>query len=288
LILLALLGPALWIWRKDGVPQRLGKLGQEYAATSFDTRYVNELSVSNIPQGFTRLGDTNASPSVFVWGDSHAMAIMPAIEEACKERHIGGLAATRSSTAPVLDWFRVTRYGLNDQAPSYNRAIMDYLERPAAKQTLKQIVIAAFWEGYVDSEVTSAGLQDALVHTVQRLHGCGYEVLLFDQVPTWSSKVPRALALRELVGWDSLKLKLADNSKDNTHHGLKMVFGDRMELLSHFKIMDPFPYFRDAQGEIMAADEKGAFFRDSQHLTTLGALRLQSAFNEFFAQASRS
>lgn len=275
--------PALFIWRTNGMPERLSELGKNYASTTFDTQYVRELSVEEIPSGFLNLGLSTGKPTVFVWGDSHGMAILPAIHAACLQRSISAQAATHSSTAPVLGWFAKTRFGLNEKAPAYNQMIMDYLESPSARQSLTHIVLVAYWEGYLDRQANQTGFQEALVQTFQRLRNCGYEVILFDQVPNWSSNVPRALALQELIGWDVLRLRPAGPLSNTAGKGIYAILSESTMTLNHLKVFDPRPYFTNEQGLPIAADEKGAFFRDAQHLTTHGALRLQPAFIELFA-----
>lgn len=275
--------PALFIWRTNGIPERLNELGKNYASTTFDTQYVHELSIEKIPSGFLKLGTSAVKPTVFIWGDSHGMAILPAIQAACAEIGISAQSATHSSTAPVLGWFAKTRFGLNEKAPAYNQLIMDYLESPSTRESLTHVVLVAYWEGYLDHQANQAGLQGALVQTILRLRKCGYEVILFDQVPNWLSNVPRALALHELIGWKSLQLKPAEPLLNASGKGIRAIVPEAMLILNRLKVFDPRPCFTNAEGELIAADEKGAFFRDAQHLTTHGALRLQPAFSELFA-----
>ncbi len=287
LALFSILAPALAIWRSQGLPNRLGQRGQKYAATTFDSRYVNETLISDIPDRFVKLGAHHTPPTVFLWGDSHAMAIMPAIEAVCLEHRLSGLAATHSSTAPVLDWFKVTKFGLNEKAIDYHRALVEFLDSPIAKQTLKVIVLAAYWEAYVEPKSSNEEFQNAILRTAQRLRNIGYHVVLFDQVPIWSCKVPRALALQELIGWESLKVSLENKSPTDSNAGLQKVFGNRLSLLSGTDILNPRPYFLDTHGRVLAADVEGALFRDNQHLTTRGALRLKPAFDKLLYRLKR-
>jgi hypothetical protein len=50
-------------------------------------------------------GDRRDEVEILVWGDSHAMAAMPAFDDYCRRHRIAGRYATHSSLAPVLNWY---------------------------------------------------------------------------------------------------------------------------------------------------------------------------------------
>lgn len=103
------------------------------------------MTAADIPGRLVHLGAAGHVPKVIVWGDSHAMAILPAGESVCKEMGIACLAATASATAPVLDWFKRYEYGLNENAPAFNAACMGYIREAASKGEITHVILAARW-----------------------------------------------------------------------------------------------------------------------------------------------
>ena len=91
-------------------------------------------------------GVSGGSHRCLIWGDSHAMALIPAIDAACKARDIQGFQATHSSTAPILDSIVAAKYGLNERSPEFNRAVMHF----AIAHKVDVVFIACLWSDYAN------------------------------------------------------------------------------------------------------------------------------------------
>lgn len=85
----------------EGFANRLPTQVREYAATSeMDHRFMVYQLPDDVPNKLLRVGADDVVPSVLVWGDSHGMAIMPAVDRVCREQGIaarGALEVRRDS-----------------------------------------------------------------------------------------------------------------------------------------------------------------------------------------------
>lgn len=278
--IVALLVPSIWLWKSAGAPDRLSPRAQQFAASSDDSAFINEIGIRDIPENLVHFGAPAKAPSVFVWGDSHAMAILPGMDAACKSLGLSGTGATRSSTAPVLDWFKIAPFGLNANAPAYNSEVLKYLRTSSALQSIRVVVLVGRWTGYYDGSGQSELFRTALAATVGEIRKIGYDVMVLKDVPTWTTEVPKSLAYREMTGWSIFQPRISVASRDfmgqRETHLLNSLLPDGQTI----QIIDPLPYLTGANGEILASDMGGALFRDRHHLSTHGALRLKPAFEE--------
>ena len=82
------------------------RYGEDYLVLirSMDEKaFRHILSLQDIEQErLPKFGETSAKPSVLVWGDSHAMAIMPAVDQVCQEAGLCGVQATTGGTLPLI------------------------------------------------------------------------------------------------------------------------------------------------------------------------------------------
>ena len=125
----------------QGVPRRFPPELQAVADAQTDRAFINELTVDRVRAGgLIPLGasGSGAHPVVLVWGDSHAMAALPAIDALLSERGVAGRAATHSATVPVLDWHVATAWGLGQDSIAFNDAVFEY----ARREQIQDVILA--------------------------------------------------------------------------------------------------------------------------------------------------
>jgi peptidoglycan/LPS O-acetylase OafA/YrhL len=273
----ALVLTSLLLWKTNGAKNRLTPEAQRLAAGTTDFAFINELKISDIPDNLVQLGNPTLPPKVLVWGDSHAMAILPAVDLACKNAGIAARAATASATAPVLEWFRVSQHGLNENAPAFNAAVLDYI-KSAASQGLSHVILAASWEGNLTKEATgNEQFQRALRRTVGEIQAAGCRVVVLIDVPRFSFNPPRTLTLNALRSNSSSHL-VTDTTQYFADTALQRpILSDLSQL--GVTVIDPAEFFTDANGIIRPADSGGCLYRDSHHLSTHGSQRLTGLFS---------
>jgi hypothetical protein len=101
-----------------------------FAAGRFDFNPVfnSEVSLQDAEAGrFLGLGLKRPEDQIqlLVWGDSHAMAALPALDYLCNEYSVRAFAATHSETPPLLDYVPEGSYSLRKKAQG------DALRNPA-------------------------------------------------------------------------------------------------------------------------------------------------------------
>jgi len=134
--------------------------------------------------------DTSLPISVMIWGDSHAMAIVPAFDAYLKEVGLRGCVATHSATAPVLNYYRPQK-ALRSRSIPFSEAVVSYIER----NHIPNVVLAAAWKGYKDpDEGGSAEVLPSIVTTIKRLRSIGTQPWIVLDIPGQEVDVPRVFA----------------------------------------------------------------------------------------------
>lgn len=277
---IVLVAPAVYIWSFGGLPGRISSNAQTLADGINDSSFRTEVEIEDIPKRLVKFGKLGNPPTVFVWGDSHAKAILPSIDAACKTLELSGVAANRAATAPVLDWYNVDRFGLGSAAPLFGRAVLNYLEGNEAKSSIRYVILAARWSRDIESEPEQ--FKSALLTTILAIQRSGYQVAILEEVPNWNSEVPKAAAFHEMFGWDVFRPKLELDELSLTDRKKALRSNELLNLANPVHFIDPVPFLRGPDGQILAVAKGFSLFRDKHHLTTHGALRIEPAFLQFF------
>ncbi len=264
----------------QGLPDRLPTLAADFADSANDMGIRQELDLNDITQEhFVELGGqaTQEPPKIFVWGDSHAMAILSVIDSLCREHHVRGLAATHSSTAPLLDYESHGTWSLKEQSIPYNDAVLKFIQ----KSKIPDVILAGEWgRGYDDGQE----LRPHLDKTISALKASGARVWIMRQVPRPGKDVPRTLALEVMLQGDSQE---TDFNLDAYHADLAHAQGLFESLSgSGVAVLDPVPFFINPQGRLIVESNGRALYFDDQHLSSIGALRLKGLFEPIFGTPS--
>jgi peptidoglycan/LPS O-acetylase OafA/YrhL len=271
------IGAILTLYR--GFENRLPPDARRYAAAARDDqRYRYQVKVKDIPDNLPVVGKVGASPSFLIWGDSHAMAILPALASLCEEKGMSVSVATHAGTPPVLDYIRESGQGLGKQTIPFNRAVFEYIQTHKPKA----VVMAARWSLYFPDALFPAALQ----RTVRELRRSNVSVYVLNDFE-FPYDVPKALALSAWRGWEFSHLEL-----DATAHDAQRLASDAIfaKLLSEgVTILDPLPVLqaRTGSSKILPYDAGGLFYRDRDHLSTYGALALKPLFAPLFSELSQ-
>jgi peptidoglycan/LPS O-acetylase OafA/YrhL len=204
-----------------GVPQRLPVDVQRILAGvhDVDPRAVTcfGMTANDVRAGkLCRIGDLSAkAPSFVLWGDSHAGAIIPAIDTIAKREHRAGIFAATDSCPPLLG---VTRPD-TAKCKGFNDAVIQIATRPE----IRDVILDARWaknaEGTSygdeppgrillyddqgrgsDGPSTNAVFLRGLTRTVAALTAAKKHVILIGSAPEIGWAVPVVLAQMRLSG----------------------------------------------------------------------------------------
>jgi hypothetical protein len=277
----ALVAIGLVVAHLKGIPSRFSGRELAYANGSLDKGIRTEVDLEAAESGrFVNLGESDgrSAPSIFVWGDSHAMALLSVFDTLCHEHKVFGLAATHSATAPLLDFETPRAFSLGSESVPYNDAVMEYIQ----KTKIHNVVLAAMWASY-GSNIDH--FRDCLKTTVDRLKGAGVRIWIVRQVPRPGVNVPSVLTVLSRLGEDggdgpawSTALYHQDRATED-----RMFQGAASTGVT---ILDPSPFFIDAQGGLVVVDEGKPLYFDDHHISTVGAERLRNLLDPIFDAAS--
>lgn len=275
----------------DGFPGRVAPEQRRFVEARHDVAFLKEVSTRQVERGeLLPLGTASAvaKPAVLVWGDSHAMAALPAIDLLLKERKLAGVAATHSATAPLLNWYQDNRRGLGKESIAFNNAIVQYIEQ----RKVAEVILIARWDYYFDPQVihaadVAAG-QQALVTTIERLVASGTQPWIMLAVPEHGFDIPQVMS-RPVAADTNIDALCAKPAPDNERAFWNRKFVGQIEAAGG-RVIDPKPAFLDATGERYVFQAEGiVLYRDQHHLTAKGAKHmLLPLFRERLAATGRA
>lgn len=267
------IGLGLLIYGNNGFEDRLSPRTRQLAATgTFDDRYVVEMNADLVPEQLLKLGVTNAAPELLIWGDSHAMAVLPAIESLCQEKGIAALAATHAATPPVVDYFSHNEWGLNEASVPYNNRVMQFIQ----SGKVRTVFLVCCWKMHG----ASPDFQAALMRTVDLLRQARVNIYFLREVPTYDFDVKKTL------------VRLSYHGEDLTQLGLDLKTCREFETLPRtvleqlrergVRILEPIPLLvaRSKSDRFLPYDDNGSYYYDYFHLSTYGALALKPLLSQ--------
>lgn len=250
----------------------------EYANASSDTGFLNEVSLNDasldrFPSvGLNQIRDVD----LVIWGDSHAMAATPVIDDLCRRNRLQGKMASHSSTAPLAGFILKSPWGLNDQAPAFAEEVIRFVE----ERSVKHVILIGLWSNYItqsDQGITDGDFDSCLHNTIKRLELSGVSVAIMLEVPRQHTvNIPRLLARETLFrrGVSHIGVTL-DDHRARTRTDLLRIKAAAGESVT---ILDPAATLAGSDNFCEAAANGRALYRDDAHLTVQGAMRLRPMF----------
>ncbi|SES39347.1 Peptidoglycan/LPS O-acetylase OafA/YrhL, contains acyltransferase and SGNH-hydrolase domains [Rhizobium sp. NFR03] len=298
------------VTRYAGLPQRLpDDVYAVYAATydqspffapnCFANSNGDGLRPQSIRDGdLCPMGSPSAGPAKFlVWGDSHAAAIAPAIDEAARKAGVSGLFVGRASCPPLPG----AVFGPDHivaRCVETNAAILSLIE----KQRFPYVFMVGYWPKYVHrtelpeegvfftaSEALvlpdwSAPVRYSLKATIAAFAKQGTRVILVQDVPEMGVKVPEALARAKMTGEnEDLSMPFS-----YTLHRQKLARDMLLAVARETRssTIDPFTSLCD-ETRCHPVANGGILYRDGDHLSLTGARYLAPLFDETMAMIAR-
>lgn len=250
-----------------GVPSRIPAAAQTYAAGRSDSIFRKEVSLEQAQRGdFVILGGKQPRPpGLLVWGDSHAMALLPIMDELCKEKGVQGFAAVHYQTPPLLSYLPFGSYSLKDKAPLFGAAVIDFVR----SKKIPRVVLTASWNYYFEAD-SGNHIRKALLETVTALKSAGASVWVMEDVPNQPFDVPRRLAAEVLFYHGDVNLI---GLPLTTHRAESAQQHDVLQSLApqHYTLLDPAGLFLNPQGLCRVAADGKTLYTDSSHISTQGA-----------------
>ena len=274
----------LVLWNSDGFPQRFPPetrgLIVSMTATPELVRCVEEVSLEQVRAGrVCNYGPGDSSPKVLLWGDSHALAMMPAVKELAKAHGMHVYFVAKYNCLPLFAPSNPTkidtatdRYG----CANFNTAVLEAVTRLEPEL----IILDGAWAaGEAPPRVpnVAAGIEQ----TVSRVGHHSRSICVVFAVPMLKYAVSDALfvARRRHIPDDFLRVSRADALAQHRdmEHDMRAV-AERSGLT----LVDPKDALCPADSCLYKADDRSLYFDDS-HLSVYGALYVARTLEPCFA-----
>ena len=257
---------------RDGYPGRFSQRALSYAAAKKSASFIRQVTTADISSGnIPEFGETSSPCKCVIWGDSHAMALTSGLDSVLKEYHTKGIQTTHASTAPILDFYVTERYGLNENAPAFNSAVIDMI----IKQEVQGVILAGLWSSYTKNKQ----FEECLYTTTEKLIQAGIQVAIVRDVAMHKADIPTLLSMSDRFGWDQEAIGVTQADYAQANDRCDQVFSKLRNR--GVMVLDPQPLLTDERGFWRSQFNGVSMYRDSHHLSTAGSLRISPIYIPF-------
>jgi peptidoglycan/LPS O-acetylase OafA/YrhL len=273
-----------WFWFGNGLPWRFDRDLQ--VLTQLDPQPKEEMQCMSLPLArvaageLCRIGPARTGPrKVVLWGDSHALALLPAFEWLAQANDAQLYFAGRTGCRPLLSVADGRRGSpKQEDCVAFNNAMAAAVQKIHPEVT----ILTAFW----DLEIAQAP-EDASASaltkegqwnwnpTLGQLRADGSAVCVVLDVPYLSYSMPYAVAMARRRGLDTSFMYV--NRADVLARYARVEASVRaLESAPAVRVVDP----KDAlcPGESCEVEADGrSLYRDSNHLSKVGAMYVRNS-----------
>ncbi|MEM9989266.1 MAG: acyltransferase family protein, partial [Pseudomonadota bacterium] len=285
------MGVGFATYMMNGWPHRLSPELQRIAMGAEDVDQKRLSCNRRTPEdGLCTAGPAEAPSSVLLWGDSHAGAMVPALQHIVSTQQEKLTYATHEACLPLTG---VQRAGQGKSCARFNEAVLTWLE--TGDHGIQKVVLLGRWAlsatgerlpGEAGAAVRLETIGDTLsspstVHdnpallemglaaTLERLDKIGMEVVLLGGVPEREQNVPRTLFHQTRFPLPKPSLSLQDVQK---RHGVSHAILTNLSKEDHVQYI-PLDHFICTPDCLMVHDGYPLYY-DDNHLSVYGAAEL--------------
>jgi peptidoglycan/LPS O-acetylase OafA/YrhL len=290
----------------EGLPQRYSPTLNRILATENDEPTNEQMACKNMRRadGFEfrvcPVGkNVNATATVVVWGDSHAKALLPAIESSASRFGKNGVYIGRGGCLSLFGAHQI-RQG-KDRCIQNAEAFLAYItEHPE----IEQVIVISRWAMYAmgepyrnemgntvyirDKETEELSLEEnkrvfarAFRRTMDTLSGLGKKIAVVAQVPATEWHIPKIVA-RLTSRQADMDLRPASKDYQERQSFVADVMEDVRERYP-FAIINPHEEMCDSK-YCKVFDNDLPIYRNSSHITQTFAITLSQLFDSLFSQ----
>lgn len=297
--LLAGLGAATY--RSGGFPGRMPeevRLHERERSPYVSAQGISQLRESGSLPLFGHPADAPDPPAgeLLLWGDSHAVSLLPLFDELGAAHRVSVHAAAQPEIGPFVGAYtpRRRRY-----APDDAERVLDY----ALQHGIRHVVLAARWSIYglgapdgdrrwllgdgetTDPRQAEAVFERGLRRTVERLDEAGVRVWLFREVIQHPREVPETVAQSALRGRDLNTAAIPAEAVWERRRPIDALI-DRGLAGLPVGYLEPLPFLIDESGRYLLAHGGRALFSDRHHLSAWGTRRIEGLVVPVFEAAA--
>jgi peptidoglycan/LPS O-acetylase OafA/YrhL len=245
-----------------------------------------------------KLGDKGAPVDALLWGDSHALAIMPAVDAAYMRHHESAMFAQQGGCPPLLgvhvrdfssakssfsrSWIDAHGLDPSEGCVRHTEAVLNWI----AHNHIGTVLLAAHWIAYTEDKhsrrltdpespenfsmldnaaVFERGL-DRLLDALQLEH---VRVFLIEDAPQSMVNVAYTLAAAKRLHLNR-EFRISRATYETQQHSAAAIFA-RLQTRYEFRTLKP-QDFLCAGGMCSIAQNDAPMYSDDEHLSELGAM----------------
>lgn len=258
----------------QGFPLRYSGRALSYLNSRSHSGFRGSISLNQaVASQFPELGlaGTNQPIKLLIWGDSHAMAVTPVLDELCRRFSWRGIQATHAAIAPILE-FKSMGGGSLEISPVFNAVVLDYI----VKKHVQNVIITAYWKNYPASDEFKADL----LSTVRAIIKSGAKVYVLKDVPTQSPNLRTQTAFAVLHNGDLEQIGITPKQHQEANNNLAETFNQASKIGA--TILDPADYFLNSKGLYGVVKNNQVLYYDFHHLSVEGSRLLTPLFEPIF------
>jgi len=228
-----------------------------------------------------KCGSESAEPCFLLWGDSHAMNLIPCLDGLAKRYGLSGYITTHSSCPPALG---AVRKDSQYDSSVFNQNVLSFVDRTPK---IKAVFLAASWSSYLNESSENyyrpEEINSGLVATVNALKKRGLEVFLVADTPHLGNyHTPRVFYLaRRFPGrYDPNEIAEAQSRLDYdlTNAATNQLF-IQLHDENRVRVVHQENAFFGKNGLCMIDVGGHPLFRDDGHLSTFGSSFLDPVYD---------
>jgi len=296
----------------NGFPLRFEKMQKETFGNQFASHNLRENCDNDYDEKgwgiqFCTLGnkDLHVNPTIAVFGDSHANALNPVFDALGKEKNKNYVHIGLGGCPPLI--------GVDVVRGNYELGVCENLDEQeyefVRKNNIKKVVLVSRWSLYTDGEysgllggyflisngntshskaISRQVFEEGLRRTIQAYKGLGAEVYILLQIPQQMVDAKRLYT--KLIQFtpsknEDVDLILGEASVSFNRHLNLQEYNrrviDRIAKDEGAIVLNPDLFFCDVYSCSIGSSQ-ASFYKDSDHVNTIGAMKLAPLFVELF------
>jgi peptidoglycan/LPS O-acetylase OafA/YrhL len=258
------------------------------------------------------LGDKAAPITAVLWGDSHAVAMLPAVDAALASHHQAAMFAHRArcpalsgvyvrdpvpgESSALRPWLDASGVGVGTLCKRHNDAVLEWIVR----NRIRTVILAGHWIAYTgdrflgrltdaqspdnDSLQENAGIfARGLERLLAVLQHERVRVFLLEDAPHNAFNVPYALASARRLGLDR-DLRISHADYDAQQQVATQIF-TRLQKQYGLRILKPQDILC-AGGMCAITRGEASLYNDAEHLSPAGAVLVEPVLDAVFTDSS--
>jgi peptidoglycan/LPS O-acetylase OafA/YrhL len=263
----------------SGFPERFPPIVRSLAEGRSDFPFTYNLGLDRVLNGeLPTLGSRKASDPVglLIWGDSHAMALLPALDQIGRDRQQKIAIATHFATPPIQGMRGADKLGMGDESDAWNEAVFSHV----ARLRVPHVLLACRWTLYQLGRGQEKSAAICISDAVSRLQASGVTVWLVKEVPIQPVHIPKTLALAALHGENrDVGVSVSTHHQRSSEEDLLLAAAVKVGA----RLLDPGDVLPVDSGRFKVEVNGRCLYTDANHLSSRGAALLRPMLDQIWS-----